>query len=156
MMTQEESGAIRDAVRFYLNPFEALLAAMVEAEGGADAFVKAVQCSRPEVKTFEQAIAVACKTIRSRVLAYQNWPRIDPDGIKNALGTNPLCSVTAVPTVDPWTGEASPHRLTLTELFIRFLAARWAPVGVENDPTNLNANWAGNVIALYSKRSELA
>jgi hypothetical protein len=29
--------------------------------------------------------------------------------------------------------------------FVTFWAARWAPQGVANDPTNLNANWPGNV-----------
>jgi hypothetical protein len=29
--------------------------------------------------------------------------------------------------------------------FIDFLASRWAPVGVTNDPTQLNANWDDNV-----------
>ncbi len=38
----------------------------------------------------------------------------------------------------------------LSEAFTKFMAARWAPVGVENDPTNLNANWPGNVWAYYA------
>jgi hypothetical protein len=29
--------------------------------------------------------------------------------------------------------------------FVDFMAARWAPVGVANDPNNLNANWPTNV-----------
>ena len=29
--------------------------------------------------------------------------------------------------------------------FVDFMAARWAPVGAENDPNNLNVNWPGNV-----------
>ena len=31
--------------------------------------------------------------------------------------------------------------------FVKFWGARWAPIGAANDPTNLNANWAGNVMA---------
>ena len=34
--------------------------------------------------------------------------------------------------------------------FVAFWAARWAPMGVSNDPTNLNANWPGNVLKLWS------
>lgn len=33
--------------------------------------------------------------------------------------------------------------------FIAFMAARWAPVGVANDPSNLNAHWVANVTAAY-------
>ena len=29
--------------------------------------------------------------------------------------------------------------------FTEFFASRWAPIGVANDPTNLNANWLKNV-----------
>lgn len=29
--------------------------------------------------------------------------------------------------------------------FVDFMQQRWAPVGVSNDPKNLNKNWAGNV-----------
>ena len=29
------------------------------------------------------------------------------------------------------------------------MAARWAPVGTENDPTNLNQHWPGNVWRVY-------
>ena len=38
----------------------------------------------------------------------------------------------------------------LSEAFTKFMAARWAPVGTENDPGNLNKNWPGNVWAYYS------
>lgn len=29
--------------------------------------------------------------------------------------------------------------------FVDFMQKRWAPIGAENDPKNLNANWAPNV-----------
>ena len=38
----------------------------------------------------------------------------------------------------------------LSEAFTKFMAARWAPMGVENDPTNLNANWPRNVWRVYA------
>jgi hypothetical protein len=31
------------------------------------------------------------------------------------------------------------------QAFVAFWGARWAPVGVKNDPTGLNANWVENV-----------
>ena len=33
--------------------------------------------------------------------------------------------------------------------FVAFWAARWAPRGVANDPTDLNKNWSGNVLKLW-------
>lgn len=33
------------------------------------------------------------------------------------------------------------------EGFVAYFASKWAPVGVANDPTNLNKNWTGNVLA---------
>jgi hypothetical protein len=33
--------------------------------------------------------------------------------------------------------------------FVRFWAARWAPVGATNDPRDLNQNWPGNVSRLW-------
>lgn len=35
--------------------------------------------------------------------------------------------------------------------FVDFWAARWAPVGAENDPKNLNTNWPRNVKAIWIK-----
>ena len=36
------------------------------------------------------------------------------------------------------------------DAFIAFWAARWAPRGVQNDPHDLNANWASNVDRLWT------
>lgn len=36
-----------------------------------------------------------------------------------------------------------------TDDFLRFFSARWAPVGATNDPTNLNAHHAENLIRTY-------
>ena len=33
----------------------------------------------------------------------------------------------------------------LSEAFTKFMGSRWAPVGTENDPTNLNVHWPRNV-----------
>lgn len=32
-----------------------------------------------------------------------------------------------------------------TQRFVDFMQQRWAPIGAENDPKNLNANWSPNV-----------
>jgi hypothetical protein len=123
---------------FYLDPCRPLLLAMVRAEGGQEAFVRAVQCSKPEITTFAGALAVACKTVRNRILDFET------------RGLGPLFTVVHSDRADPWTHEAAPRRLAFSDTFIAFLASRWAPQGVANDPTNLNANWAGNVSAIYA------
>lgn len=35
--------------------------------------------------------------------------------------------------------------------YLEFLASRYAPIGVSNDPTNLNKHWLGNVQAIYER-----
>ncbi len=34
--------------------------------------------------------------------------------------------------------------------FVTFWGARWAPVGADNDPRHVNANWTGNVWKLWT------
>jgi hypothetical protein len=41
-------------------------------------------------------------------------------------------------TPAPWISTSSPR-------FVDFMQQRWAPIGAENDPKNLNQNWAPNV-----------
>jgi hypothetical protein len=48
--------------------------------------------------------------------------------------------------VDPVTGR-------YTEAFLRYLSARYAPVGAANDPLGLNRSHAANLIALYRRGS---
>jgi hypothetical protein len=48
--------------------------------------------------------------------------------------------------VDPATGR-------YTETFLRFLSARYAPVGAANDPCGLNRHHAANLVAIYRKTS---
>ncbi|MGH8011556.1 MAG: hypothetical protein ACREQ4_03515 [Candidatus Binataceae bacterium] len=35
--------------------------------------------------------------------------------------------------------------------FVKYFASRWAPAGVVNDPTDLNAHWQRNAEALYKR-----
>lgn len=44
-------------------------------------------------------------------------------------------------TPAPWINERPAK-------FIDFMQRRWAPIGAENDPRNLNANWAPGVRAI--------
>lgn len=54
--------AVRTAARhFGLEPV--LIQAIVDAEGGEQAIIRAVQCSLPEVATLSKALEVTCRTI---------------------------------------------------------------------------------------------
>lgn len=44
----------------------------------------------------------------------------------------------------------------VTAGYLAFLAARYAPVGASNDPTNLNVNWLGNVSTFYNSINYVA
>ena len=37
----------------------------------------------------------------------------------------------------------------LSEGFVKFMQSRWAPIGADNDPNGLNANWSRNVLRAY-------
>ncbi len=137
MLTGEDIREIAKVCHYYLDPFSPLLLAMVEAEGGRVAFIRAIKCSMPEVDTFDAALARACKTVRRLADKYQK-----NGGLLLAAPSN---------GDDPWTGEKGPKALIVSEDFIDFLAQVWAPVGVANDPTNLNTNWPKNVKAFYRK-----
>lgn len=89
-----------------------LVQAVVNAEGGGQAIVKAVQCSIPSVQTRDQALKVLCRSLTHAMCDYVKAH--DPAGFVTAFG------------------------------------AKWAPVGVANDPTNLNTHWVGNVQKLWS------
>jgi hypothetical protein len=130
---------MHDVVDYYLSPFAPLIEAMVRAEGGETAFLKAVRCSMPNTRTYDEALARCAKTLRNRAVA---WEEFDQGA---------LFQVVRYPGTDPWTGEDRPARLIVTDEFIKFLGARWAPLGAENDPHHLNENWVKNVVAIYHK-----
>ena len=115
----------------------AMLQAIVDAEGGREAYIRAIECSRPEVSTFEVALAVGAKTVR------------------NALGMYPGSPFVLMPHTgpDPWTGENGARRHCYSHDFIARLGSHWAPIGAANDPKNLNLNWVPNVLAAYRKHA---
>ena len=129
---------IQNATDFYLNPFYPLMVAIVKAEGGDDAFVKAIQCSLP-VKAIEEALARGCKTIRNKAMSYPDSPITPCAKIRH----------------DPWTQEPTPKCLVVTKEFIEYVAQTWAPIGANNDPTNLNANWVTNVKKIYAQLMDI-
>ena len=128
---------------YYLDPLRPLLVAMIAAEGGEQAFIRAIQCSRPNVETFAMALAIACKTIRGRIHSA-------------LLAGIPVFTLANKAGHDPWTDEARPRCLVVTPQFIDYLAGWWAPLGVANDPANLNRHWPQNVKAIYASQLQLA
>lgn len=124
-------------VNFYCDAIGPLITAMIRAEGGTSAFIHAVACSFPETDTINLALARTAKTIRNRIIAY------------NEFQVGPLYETIRAKGKDPWTGEDDPRRLRFTDQFIAFLGARWAPIGALNDPTSLNLNWVPNVTRIY-------
>ena len=98
-----------------------LIDAMVVAEGGDAAMVRAVQISVPTCGTIAEARVIAANTIAHALWDYVRLNHQPGMGIEPSF-----------------------------EDFVAFLGSRWAPVGAENDPTNLNANWVPNVLAHLS------
>ena len=129
-----------DVTEYYLDPFSPLIEAMIQAEGGERAFLTAVRCSMPNTRTYDESLARCAKTIRNRAVAWEEFDQ------------GPLFAVVRYPGTDPWTGEDRPARLVVTDAFIAFLGARWAPKGAENDPHHLNENWIRNVVAIYHQK----
>lgn len=83
-------------------------------------------------QTFGGQAEVAAKTVRNRLVDYAG---------------NPHCMVRT-------RGERGYRRLAYNPPFIEWFGARWAPIGVVNDPTNLNVNWVRNVLKIYHRLVE--
>ena len=101
----------------------ALLAAIRKAENGGPGREFGI-LSVP-APTLEGQARVAANTVRNTLLRYAQQ---------------------GGQAVDPVTGR-------YTEGFLRYLSARYAPVGAANDPLGLNRNHAANLIALYRRAS---
>lgn len=102
---------IRTTAR-YFGVDATLIQAVVDAEGGGDHIIRAVQCSYPTVTTREKALEVLCRTTVHALSDYV--------------------------------------KMTTAREFVAYFGNRWAPVGADNDPTHLNANWVPNVRKLWN------
>jgi hypothetical protein len=58
--------------------------------------------------------------------------------------------LTTFPKNPLWLTPPPTPRLAYNREFVSYFGSIWAPSGVANDPTNLNANWARNVWQLYT------
>lgn|SRR5574338_627647 len=84
------------------------VAAVIRQEGGREAIVRAVQCSIPSVKTFDDAVDIVCRSAVGALVRLVQGREL----------------------VGEW---------------VSVFGAKWAPVGVANDPTNLNAHWVPGI-----------
>lgn len=57
-----------------------LLQAIVDAEGGQDAIIRAVQCSLPQVTTLNKALEVTCRTVTHALSDYVLAAGAAPEG----------------------------------------------------------------------------
>ena len=73
---------------------------------------------------YQSQLATCCATVRDRMGEYMGPPFLMMQGPKV-------------------------KRLAYARAFISWFASKWAPVGVNNDPTNLNAGWPAGVMAAY-------
>ena len=75
-----------------------------------------------EAATYEDQLMVCCNSVAHRLDEYPANPVGRRDG-----------------------------RLVYREGFIDYFARHWAPIGADNDPSGLNANWTNNVEAFYAQ-----
>lgn len=103
----------------------AFLQAMVVAEGGPEAFIRAAKCSIPETTTYQQALRVGARSFvhaMSDFIRQCRPPAFDWDGVRTKDFVEGLGAC---------------------------IAAKWAPYPVNNDPKGLNKNWPGNFVKAY-------
>lgn len=117
MTIESDIAAVSHHVAGHSTTFPRLLQSINQAEGGDQAFVRAIHAGDPSVVSRAQALPEGARTI---VHYMSDWIFADP---------------------------------VRAEAFVRDLATHWAPVGVDNDPANLNANWPDNVLKFLAASS---
>lgn len=106
------------------------------------------------------------------VIKYAKKYYIDPNFLQSIVNAEKnlikavQCSYPEVKTLDEAfdiTCHSIIHRLTefnfknlfqdkmLSKEFVEYFGSFWAPIGVKNDPKNLNKNWVPNVLKLWGK-----
>jgi len=69
------------------------------------------------------------------------------DVVNNSIINNFVRWDTGMPTIESRPNETR----AVAPKFVDFMQKRWAPIGAENDPDNLNKNWAPNVRSYLKK-----
>ena len=125
-------------LEYPVNPY-ALLFAIREAEKGRAGFEFGIIIAKNT--DLETQCKYACQTIVNNVKRFHQYLE---EGERSALSErseDELCSHSA---------EGKPGFPLKCNDFITFLGSRYAPIGADNDPHNLNAHWVRNVKFFYN------
>ena len=126
-------------IEYPVNPY-ALLLAIREAEKGRKGFEFGIISAKNT--DLETQCRYACETIINNMKRFYQYLQ---EGERSALSErreDELCSHSA---------EGKPGFPLKYNDFITFLGSRYAPVGADNDPHNLNAHWVRNVKFFYNQ-----
>lgn len=98
-------------------------------------------------KEFKEAMSEAVKHAENnkRNHGVLSIKTTNPSKVLKTSVDNNMKRFTAGKTPAPWIKERPAK-------FVDFMQRRWAPVGAENDPNNLNKNWAPNVRGYLQKQ----
>ena len=116
-------------IEYPVNPY-ALLLAIREAEKGRKGFEFGIISAKNT--DLETQCRYACETIVNNVKRFHQYLQ---EGDEKA---DELCS------------RSAGFPLQYND-FITFLGSRYAPVGADNDPHNLNSHWVSNVKFFYNQ-----
>jgi len=122
-------------IEYPVNPY-ALLLAIREAEKGRKGFEFGIISAKNT--DLETQCRYACETIINNVKRFYQYLQ---EGERSALSErreDELCS------------RSAGFPLQCND-FITFLGSRYAPVGADNDPHNLNSHWVSNVKFFYNQ-----
>jgi len=77
---------------------------------------------------------------------------LHPKCPKSYRGQAGWCAATVSKNFKRYLDSNPPLPISIKD-YIKFLGSRYAPVGADNDPSNLNQNWVRNVTFYYNKFS---
>jgi hypothetical protein len=100
----------------------------------------------PDVRRVANRFGLDPKLLQAVVKAEGNIIKAVQCSFPNVTTTEQALDITcrsAVHAMSDYIKQTDP------EGFVAFWGARWAPRGVDNDPTDLNANWPQNVQRLW-------
>lgn len=96
----------------------------------------------PDVATTAKHFGLDARLLQAVVNAEGNILRAVQISVPSITTRQEALTITARSAVHAMSDYVKAHVPTG---FVEFWAHRWAPVGAENDPTDLNANWPKNV-----------
>lgn len=104
-----------------------------------DADVRGICQSYTPAQSFAQLVQAIVTSEGDIVKAVQ----CSDDSIKTREQAIRVVCRSAIHRMTDWVQQDHPHE------FVAYMGSKWAPVGAENDPHSLNANWVPNVSKLW-------